>query len=296
MKRIKELRVAFNYTQKDLAEMLDTTQQTIARWESGKVEPNLATLRDLAVIFGVSTDEIIGKSPTDKKMKSIFPYYFGHKNANFSGYWGNFGVLLNGQKHTRWYPITSDERTRISNTLSNRGVDDCWFSVPTLNNRFLALNLKTVRKIWLLDEACDAPDDWNLEGMDVEGYSSEIYQGVDEYFLNINNWQETTSEKYRIVIQDFINEKNLDANNATSFLHSTTIYSINGDTFSYIVNEKDLFELFGSTECQDTKAMVGLHEFGGQFESYYPVNSLSMVDMPLLDFESAYKNALKEMG
>jgi transcriptional regulator with XRE-family HTH domain len=40
-------------------------QQTIARWETGKAEPNLAALSDLAAILNTSIDELlgIGRSP-----------------------------------------------------------------------------------------------------------------------------------------------------------------------------------------------------------------------------------------
>lgn len=57
---IKRLRVERNMTQKELADRLYVTAQAVSRWEKGDVEPSLRTVSELAKIFGVSTDEIIG--------------------------------------------------------------------------------------------------------------------------------------------------------------------------------------------------------------------------------------------
>ena len=58
--RLQLLRKEFNYTQGDLAEKLGTTQRRISYLEAGKVEPDLETLIQLASLFSVSTDYLIG--------------------------------------------------------------------------------------------------------------------------------------------------------------------------------------------------------------------------------------------
>ena len=55
MLRLKELRAKFNFTQKELAERLEISQQAIAKWEKGTAEPTVKNLRELAIIFGGST-------------------------------------------------------------------------------------------------------------------------------------------------------------------------------------------------------------------------------------------------
>jgi|HubBroStandDraft_1064217.scaffolds.fasta_scaffold3599121_1 DNA-binding transcriptional regulator YiaG len=42
LKRLAILRDQFNCTQKQVADHLGTTQQTVARWEKGQAEPSLA--------------------------------------------------------------------------------------------------------------------------------------------------------------------------------------------------------------------------------------------------------------
>jgi transcriptional regulator with XRE-family HTH domain len=49
MARLKQCRTEIGLTQQQLAAMLDTTQQTIARWESGKTAIPSAILNDLAM-------------------------------------------------------------------------------------------------------------------------------------------------------------------------------------------------------------------------------------------------------
>ena len=59
MTRIKLLREEFGISQQQLATLLDTTQQTIARWETGQTEPPLETLVKLADHWGVTVDELV---------------------------------------------------------------------------------------------------------------------------------------------------------------------------------------------------------------------------------------------
>ena len=54
-------------TQKELADLLHVTSQAVSRWEKGDVEPSIDTISEMASIFEVTTDEIIGGP--DKKPK-----------------------------------------------------------------------------------------------------------------------------------------------------------------------------------------------------------------------------------
>lgn len=58
--RIKELRESRNVSQEELATVLDTTQQSISLYESGKREPKLETWKQLADYFDVSVPYLQG--------------------------------------------------------------------------------------------------------------------------------------------------------------------------------------------------------------------------------------------
>lgn len=59
-KRIRELRKLNNLTQTQLAEKLNTTQDTISLWELGKSYPDIEYLVLLCKLFNVSSDYLVG--------------------------------------------------------------------------------------------------------------------------------------------------------------------------------------------------------------------------------------------
>ena len=61
-KRLQQLRKEANLRQIDLAKKLNTTQRRISHLESGKIEPDLATLVSIANFFNVTLDYLVGIS------------------------------------------------------------------------------------------------------------------------------------------------------------------------------------------------------------------------------------------
>lgn len=66
---IKELRERHNMTQKELADKLQVSFQTVSKWENGVNLPDITHIPRLAEIFGVSADVILGLEAMDKKFK-----------------------------------------------------------------------------------------------------------------------------------------------------------------------------------------------------------------------------------
>lgn len=60
-KNLKQLRLANNISQKELAEKLDTTVKTVSHWETGYCEPSITQIIQLCIIFDVSTDDLLCK-------------------------------------------------------------------------------------------------------------------------------------------------------------------------------------------------------------------------------------------
>lgn len=67
--RLKALRDNANISQKRMAEILNTNQSAITRYENGVCEPDLQTLLDYGVFFKVSVDWILGR--TEKRMEGV---------------------------------------------------------------------------------------------------------------------------------------------------------------------------------------------------------------------------------
>ena len=62
MNRIKEMRNALKFSQKELAEKVGCNQTAIGKYEREDLEPNLDTLKKLSVIFECSIDYLVGNS------------------------------------------------------------------------------------------------------------------------------------------------------------------------------------------------------------------------------------------
>ena len=59
-KREKELRLAHDYTMKQVADGTGLTESAVSRYESGKREPNARVLAYFCKFYGVSADYLLG--------------------------------------------------------------------------------------------------------------------------------------------------------------------------------------------------------------------------------------------
>lgn len=60
-KRIKAKRIEYQMTQNQVAEKLYVTQQTVARWETGKHMPPIKAVQDLSKLFDVNASYFFGE-------------------------------------------------------------------------------------------------------------------------------------------------------------------------------------------------------------------------------------------
>ena len=67
-KRLRDLREDNNYTQKEIAEVLFTTQPQYYRYESGLRDLSAELLIILSKFYNVSTDYILGLTDNPKKV------------------------------------------------------------------------------------------------------------------------------------------------------------------------------------------------------------------------------------
>ena len=58
--KLKEIRLRAGLTQEQLAELMNTEQSYISRWETGRNEPGLDIVRQLAAVLHCTTDELLG--------------------------------------------------------------------------------------------------------------------------------------------------------------------------------------------------------------------------------------------
>ena len=58
--RISELRIAFGWSQVELAKRLRVAKQTVSNWENENIQPSIEMLVRIAKLFRVSTDYLLG--------------------------------------------------------------------------------------------------------------------------------------------------------------------------------------------------------------------------------------------
>lgn len=58
--RINELRLAFGWSQVQLAEKLRISKQTVSNWENENIQPSIEMLVRLTKLFHVSADYLLG--------------------------------------------------------------------------------------------------------------------------------------------------------------------------------------------------------------------------------------------
>ena len=68
---IKQLRIENNITQEDLANELNVSIQTISRWENSVNCPDLSMVPLIALLFGVTTDYLLGVEKRTKSMRKL---------------------------------------------------------------------------------------------------------------------------------------------------------------------------------------------------------------------------------
>lgn len=57
---LKYLRRKSKLSQEKLAEDLNVSRQAVTKWESGQALPDLVNLKNIAIFFGVTVDELLG--------------------------------------------------------------------------------------------------------------------------------------------------------------------------------------------------------------------------------------------
>lgn len=70
-KTISGLRKARNLTQMELADKLNISFQAVSNWERGQTMPDIAKLGELAEIFGVSIDELLGNGKSAEVVEKL---------------------------------------------------------------------------------------------------------------------------------------------------------------------------------------------------------------------------------
>lgn len=81
---LKRLRLKNKYTQEDIAEKLNVSRQSVAKWKNGESNPDITKCKLLAELFDITLDDLV-ESITEIRNTNINPkgkYIFGVTKMN----------------------------------------------------------------------------------------------------------------------------------------------------------------------------------------------------------------------
>jgi transcriptional regulator with XRE-family HTH domain len=108
--RIKELREKHRVTQEELAKAVGTSPTNISRLEAGEQAPRANLLAAIADYFGISTDYLLGRGPTEKDLSPELLELFAA--AQKAGYAANLKEFFDWLAEKREHLAVLDEKVR----------------------------------------------------------------------------------------------------------------------------------------------------------------------------------------
>ncbi len=81
LKNLRLLRIRSGLSQKQLAEIINVSQQSINKYENHEVEPTLETLGIIADYFNTSIDFLTGRTDIEKKIEKVSDLYLNSEEA-----------------------------------------------------------------------------------------------------------------------------------------------------------------------------------------------------------------------
>ena len=81
LKNLKILREDVAVTQKQLADAVGVSQQSINKYENHNIEPDIDTLIRIADFFNTSIDYLVGFSSIRRKLEEVKPYDLNQEEA-----------------------------------------------------------------------------------------------------------------------------------------------------------------------------------------------------------------------
>lgn len=152
---LKELRLRKMLTQKALADTMRTTQQTVARWESGKTVLNADQIKELCSVLSCTAKQLLGDMRDHSDV--------GQNTHLFPVLGAPYGTLKVSLKTgVKEYPIDNASREDLLVQLSESFTESAdqsdapWLAVGTLDNRYLIINSRHLRKVELISDDVEA--------------------------------------------------------------------------------------------------------------------------------------------
>ena len=293
--RARQFRSLLNIGKEEIAAAIDIPVSRLEEIEAGATVTD-AELRDLAVYMGTSTHCIMARNAFYPQTTRLSYFIDGadDEDAELSGFWGHVGIQPSGTTSYLWYPITSNEAEQLHYDLQQDHA-----IIPCMDNKLLYLNLRKIKSIVLLEDACDPPYYYNWDPSVGEGeiplvvyevladymyalkepdgitdteYSPKLRQYLDA-LIEERGWTEETAYQMVKGIQIRYTDGSVVKNDLDVGMHTGTIHGVD------IIDAIDELDL-----TDEAPKYLGFTDWNGAV-TYLNMEEVAMLELPLVAVE-----------
>lgn len=292
--QIRTLRSIFGKTQQEVADYIGTDINRYVQIEEGE-EATLAELRDIAVCFSTGVRNLLGENYFSTQIAE--PDFLVPKNnkQRVSGFWGHIGILTMNSDEYLWYPVTSKVRNDVYEMMNQE-----WMIIPCMNNILLVINSNNIKEVVFSDFDCDQPGFANWDSsVDCGDKPLVFYEAFMDYYCEC--YEETMSKKFKTAIEKLISKEKIDINDFADRMELSNIYFLDGKSSYAHIDLKEYDDI--------VFAITNIYEFQDydMFDKFIPyvdhdgterllnTQNVSMMELPLIDVETAISNMYYEM-
>ena len=287
--KIRAVRSHFNISQDHISKMTQIPLKRLEEIEAG-AEATLSEYRDIAASLGSGIHSIKNESIFDSNSLGLDSMFLD-ENSEVSCFWGHIGIVPKGSDEYVWFPISGETRSTIYKQM-----DQPYLIIPCMNNTVILLNMKNTKKIFLLDEACDQPDNANWDNHVSDGEIPQVvYESLQDYFFGEHDDMSPSFLK----LMDGITEQYGWSEDTLDELQMSRIFFSDGtDTEEHI--EYGTYEnitefinciLFLEDMIDQLPETLYYSDMEG-IESILPMCNVSMITMPMVELEDSLLKVL----
>lgn len=176
--KIKLYRENLNMTQNEIAEVLGVKSTTISKYESGILEPNIESLKNLSELFNVSIDELLKDDNFDVSKVNILDILREQKNMKLKGnlYHNTQISFAYNTNHIEGSKLTEDQTRYIYETNTLLASKDTIIGIDDI--------LETANHFKLVDYMLDIADKKLTEKM-IKEFHKILKEGTSD---SIKEW------------------------------------------------------------------------------------------------------------
>ena len=300
--QIKQLFQEQDFSRYKLAEMLNTTEEMIQLWENGEREIPSRMLKDMAVIFRCSVDDILGLTKQGRTYYyEMFAREFEKKSGReIIGYYGGIKLTLQGIKTEKDYPVDEQAAQYFLNSfpqLHDEPTPGPWRYIETLNNYILFINIKAVKMAQLYENSMEAAPPYE---------NPEVYRILTDWDSSEDLTIEEISESFDIseplaeIIKSLVPKYHNSGYMFDDF-HYATVYWLDGTETSHYINEalcSDLYFLqdppylgvvYGESNPDELTELRFLEDgHRGEVTTFLNLAQIALIEVPAIKFWQVY--------